>query len=176
MVFISPPPLLHHCTGLESANCLLEYIATISFYGKPTPKMICLNYKLQARRSGSSHTNLQNHVAKNGNPPPPIIRCEWAPGNEQHHHPSQGVVEGPPRQAGHAGHLQHHEVSTVLSSSEYAWSFSWIVWPWPPRDGRACWWRWAPGCTSAGGSQRCSAWGGTSTPAIWIFSSCKYRI
>ena len=116
MVFISPPPLLHHCTGLESANCLLEYIATISFYGKPTPKMICLNYKLQARRSGSSHTNLQNHVAKNGNPPPPIIRCERAPGNEQHHHPSQGVVEGPPRQAGHAGHLQHHGVSTALSN------------------------------------------------------------
>ena len=47
MVFISLPPL-YHCTatGLESANCLLEYIATISFYGKPTPKMICLNYKL----------------------------------------------------------------------------------------------------------------------------------
>ena len=42
------PPPLYHCTatGLESANCLLEYIATISFYGKPTPKMICLNYKL----------------------------------------------------------------------------------------------------------------------------------
>ena len=92
------PPPLYHCTatGLESANCLLEYIATISFYGKPTPKMICLNYKLQARRRGAVEYEM------------------WAPGDEEYHHPSQRVVEGPPRQAGHTRHLQHHGVSTVL--------------------------------------------------------------
>ena len=38
----------------------------------------------------------------------------WAPGDEEYHHPSQRVVEGPPRQAGHTRHLQHHGVSTVL--------------------------------------------------------------
>ena len=73
------------------------------------PKLQATHYRQD--EVGESHTNIQNY----GTPTlPPPMRCEWAPGNEEHHHPSQRVVEGPPRQAGHTRHLQHHGVSTVL--------------------------------------------------------------
>ena len=112
------PPPLYHCTatGLESANCLLEYIATISFYGKPTPKMICLNYKLHTtgKTKWGNRIQIFKIMFKGWHSHPSSTYEMWAPGDEEYHHPSQRVVEGPPRQAGHTRHLQHHGVQYQL--------------------------------------------------------------